>query len=734
MVDVIDIRDIISHFENNKTKQFKNIKDDISDYVGLKTSFLEESASYGQRLWHIKNNVYEIPVCKSCGKLSKWDRRKQRYFLYCCVECHTKGQIQGQINKHIELTKINDSMRFKMEKENGNFDPSVVKFTEELRLHLIDFAKRFNNSREKHYEYDIITYITYFLPKNVSFLQRVWHLKNNTYEIPKCEICGKKVSFSTNIKYNRFCCDECRLTFYRSDENKERIKKNWQEKYGIDNYSKTHEHKQMSNVKSISHFKQKLIDYRLDDTITYISKESGREHLFRCNECGCDFIITSSLFNYRYNSNSIICTNCNKQRIKTKSFGELEVKEFLELEFPNIFMSNSNKDVIKPYELDIYFPELRIGIEYNGDYWHANPEFYKKDDIIIYKTAAEIWEKDELKKQLCKDKDINLITIWENDWKNKEKETKKKLLDDIKEIIEKKDLIISSSGFMESKKIKSVHILDVKKSIENFLIENKISFVYHKDRQKFIIDEHHTVINLLSIKKVYKHNEIFNSFQYYKNSGKNAIYIYDDNYSEKRIQYEKYLEKVFNINQSTIYARKCEIKIIEEKSIVNDFCDAYHLQGKTNYTVAYGLYYNEELVEIMSFKVISKERDEWEISRLCSKSNIIVIGGANRLWKKFLKEINPSMCLTYSDVSLFSGNVYRNMELMEEKNISEPNYWYTNGEIRLSRRQCQKNDLLKYFPNYKHLSEVKIMTEKLGFHIVENCGNYKFIYKKCQIS
>jgi hypothetical protein len=34
-------------------------------------------------------------------------------------------------------------------------------------------------------------------------------------------------------------------------------------------------------------------------------------------------------------------------------------------------MLRGDKKIIKPYELDIYFPDQKIAIEYNGDYWHS---------------------------------------------------------------------------------------------------------------------------------------------------------------------------------------------------------------------------------------------------------------------------------------------------------------------------------------------------------------------------
>ena len=67
-------------------------------------------------------------------------------------------------------------------------------------------------------------------------------------------------------------------------------------------------------------------------------------------------------------------------------------------------------------------PKLNLIIEFNGDYWHANPDSYKASDLIHYRfgniTAEDIWNKDLKKKKLAESKGYNIITIWEKEIKN----------------------------------------------------------------------------------------------------------------------------------------------------------------------------------------------------------------------------------------------------------------------------------------------------------------------------
>lgn len=77
---------------------------------------------------------------------------------------------------------------------------------------------------------------------------------------------------------------------------------------------------------------------------------------------------------------------------------------------------------------DLLINDKNVLIEYNGDYWHCNPRKYKATDYNFKKsmTAKEIWEHDEKKAVLAKEKGYKLFIIWEMDFiLNKQKEINK---------------------------------------------------------------------------------------------------------------------------------------------------------------------------------------------------------------------------------------------------------------------------------------------------------------------
>ena len=87
-----------------------------------------------------------------------------------------------------------------------------------------------------------------------------------------------------------------------------------------------------------------------------------------------------------------------------------------------------------------YFVDLTCGdkiIEFNGDFFHANPKIYEKNDIIkISKdkilVAEKIWKDDNKKQNILKEKGYKLLVIWEYDVKNNREQMIKKCIDFLK--------------------------------------------------------------------------------------------------------------------------------------------------------------------------------------------------------------------------------------------------------------------------------------------------------------
>jgi len=57
-------------------------------------------------------------------------------------------------------------------------------------------------------------------------------------------------------------------------------------------------------------------------------------------------------------------------------------------------------------------------IEFNGDFWHANPVMYKDHEEILFAnvTVGQIWEHDKNKISVATDKGFDVLTIWDEDY------------------------------------------------------------------------------------------------------------------------------------------------------------------------------------------------------------------------------------------------------------------------------------------------------------------------------
>lgn len=96
------------------------------------------------------------------------------------------------------------------------------------------------------------------------------------------------------------------------------------------------------------------------------------------------------------------------------SDGEIEISNFLKKK--NIIFIQQYQIPGFSFIYDFFIPSYNLIIEYNGDYWHANPEIYNEDKIFDGRTAKEIWEKDKLKKEIAEDNGYEFKTIWEKEY------------------------------------------------------------------------------------------------------------------------------------------------------------------------------------------------------------------------------------------------------------------------------------------------------------------------------
>lgn len=162
--------------------------------------------------------------------------------------------------------------------------------------------------------------------------------------------------------------------------------------------------------------------------------------LFYC-ELGHNFEISSDNFFSRKKSNLPLCTVCNPIG-NSRSIKELELFNYIKSIYSGEIIQ-SHRDGL---EIDIYLPNLKLGFEFNGLYWHSE----SRKDRYYHLNKTEYF----------RERGIRLIHIWEDDWDNK--------VDIIKSQI--KNWIGISDGKIFARKCKVVQL----DSVSKFLNSNHI--------------------------------------------------------------------------------------------------------------------------------------------------------------------------------------------------------------------------------------------------------------------
>lgn len=183
-----------------------------------------------------------------------------------------------------------------------------------------------------------------------------------------------------------------------------------------------------------------------------------------------------------------------------------------------------------------------------------------------------------------------------------------------------------------------------------------------------------------------------------------------------------------------IYARKCYVDVIDRRT-AEIFELQYHLQGAVRgQEICLGLFYNEELVQIMTFgKPRYNKKYEYELLRLCSNKEYAVTGGAGKLWKYFIRHYDPASVISYCDISKFSGKVYTDIG-MQLDGVTEPNKIWSKGSDMITNNLLLQRGYDQLFgTDYgAGTSNEQLMIES-GWLPVYDCGQYRFTYHKPDI-
>jgi len=311
---------------------------------------------------------------------------------------------------------------------NKNF---YKKYNAEVnKVYLIDIDDVNKNSKER------ITAICDVCgeERNIS-IQKYWKNYNN-YNIYTCRKCSGIKNEKTNLKkygvkypmQNTIIKGKQEQTnlekygvknVFEIDTIKEKIKETNLEKYGVEypmQNNKLLEKQEKTNLerygvkrpaqnkdiaKKISE-KTFLMYEKYNDIFhkeQIIDKKYNNLEIF-CKKCENIFTLNEKTFYTRLNNNDEICTICNPLN-KQISGKEIQLLDFIKTLYYGEIIQSERK-ILDGKEIDIYLPELKLGFEFNGSYWHS----LKKPGYHFFKSRKAL------------EKNIRLYHIWENDWDN----------------------------------------------------------------------------------------------------------------------------------------------------------------------------------------------------------------------------------------------------------------------------------------------------------------------------
>ena len=233
---------------------------------------------------------------------------------------------------------------------------------------------------------------------------------------------------------------------------------------------------------------------------------------------------------------------------------------------------------------------------------------------------------------------------------------------------------------------------------------------------------------------LYWHGELHKDKDYHINKTNNCkskdiqlIHIFQDDWEYKQ---DIIKSRILNlINKSTkIFARKCIIKEVNY-IITKEFLIKNHIQGYTISKINLGLYYNDELVSLMTFgsrKISSLT--SFELLRFCNKLNTSVVGGASKLFKYFINNYNINELISYADICWSNGNLYKQLGFTYIKD-TKPNYWWVIDNIKSHRFNWRKDKLQSMNMLLENETEVSCM-HRLGHYRIYDTGSQLWNYIK----
>jgi hypothetical protein len=519
----------------------------------------------------------------------------------------------------------------------------------------------------------------------------------------KCDFCNKEYSTEWR-KYRKIkkdgskdCCSEKRCIIekrketnisnygvdnpMKSDKIKANLRSSIKDKWGVEHYSKTDEYKEKIKQTAIDkwgveHY-SKTDEYKTKFKETVMHKY-GVDNPFKLDDVKIK--IKETLLN-KYGVDNFSKTDNYKKKVTKTSLSKWGVSSYSK---SDECKKKVKEDNIKKWGVDNYkktsnsLVDTIIGSDINHISYEGNKTHkFKCKSGCVFKIKSDNYLK-------RKNANIPICTV----------------CNPIGELvsIKEKELLEHIESVYKGKIIKSYRD---NLEIDVYLPELKIGFefnglYFHSDKFK---DKNYHI----------------NKTNYFKDKGIRIIHIWEDDWIHRNNIIKSQINNWLGISDK-IWARKCEVKFINNSKIVNKFLDENHIQGKSPSSKKIGLYYNGLLVSVMTFTNLEGRKrmsdGNWNLSRFCNLTNTNIVGGASKMLSFFVKSVNVERVISYADKDWSNGRLYTKLGF-DKLYDTRPDYKYILDAKRIHKSNFKK-------------SKTGISENELNLLKVWDCGKIKF--------
>lgn len=412
-----EIMDIVKN-NRNCYSQMLTRKKSLSyllDYIMEFTSDFPD-IPFATRVYFTLNNIHSYVKCEICGKDIPHNRNycdplNGYPTLNCSRECAQKNPKTKERNRLTCLEKYGCEHAQQSEKSRKKMRDTLSSKSKEEKIKTNE--KRMKTCLEKYgCEYvsqnkDISNKMR---ETALSKSKEFWDKRNELSKHTKLERYGNENYFNRD-KMNETISN-------RTDEERklsnEKRKATFLERYGVDCALKNNEFKHAANNKKLTnYYNSVLVNYEYAKPLftaeEFVMMTDRSKLKWKCTKCGHEFESDT----YVHLPFMVRCEKCHPYILCSELESEREIVKFIKSLYNGV-VETRYKKLIPPYEVDIYIPEFKLAIEYDGIYWHSD---LKKTDNNYHLMKTE----------MCEKQGIQLIHIFENEWKYKNDIVKSRL-------------------------------------------------------------------------------------------------------------------------------------------------------------------------------------------------------------------------------------------------------------------------------------------------------------------